>query len=375
MKSVNLPYIERIDQLRCFAATLVFLFHFTLQWRARGGGGFDTPWAGLVTEGHTGVALFFTLSGFLFMRIAQFQRQLTYRPFIRNRLLRIAPLYLTVFVVALSLNRDTFQPQDVLYLLSANLGESPSSRNVVTGAIWCIPLEFMFYLVFPWLSRFALERGMRYLLQVLALMLFFKLMVYGESANSSLMYFSTAVGRFDQFATGMLAAMAYQRWQPWLERRAGLLLLPAWAIVVCASALQAHVAPFGALPKAPFWIGWSMLESWAWAGVIVTWVAWRGRLPQWLERTLARGGKISFSFYLLHMGVVQTLFHRFDMVHMSGIAWLDAALALTVVYALACMVAGLSYHTIEAPFLRLRGSYGTVKAGAKDNRAPQDGPG
>lgn len=364
MKSVNLPYIERIDQLRCFAAALVFLFHFSLQWRAAGGGGPDTPWAGLVTEGHTGVALFFTLSGFLFMRIAQFQRQLAYRSFLRNRVLRIAPLYLTVFVIALSLNRDTFQPQDVLYLLSANLGQSPSSRNVVTGAIWCIPLECLFYLVFPWLSRFALERGMRYLLQVLSLMLFFKLMVYGESTNSSLMYFSTAVGRFDQFAMGMLAAMAYQRWQPWLERHAGRLLLPAWVLVVCASALQARVAPFGVLHKAPFWIGWSMLESLAWAGVIVTWVAWRGNLPQWLERTLAQGGKISYSFYLLHMGVMQPLFHRLDMIHWSGIVWLDVALALTLVYALTCVVATLSYHTIELPFLRLRGNYGTVKAGS-----------
>lgn len=368
MKSLNLPYIERVDQLRCVAATLVFLFHFSHQWRALGGGGLDTPWAGLVNEGHTGVALFFTLSGFLFMRIAQFQRQISYRPFVRNRLLRIAPLYLTLFVVALSLNRDTFQPQDILYLLSANLGDSPSSRSVVTGALWCIPLEFMFYLVFPWLSRFALERGARYLLQVLALMVFFKLMAYGASANSSLMYFSTAVGRFDQFVIGMLSAMAFLRWQPALQRRAGLLLAPALLLAVCASALQAHVAPFGAAPKSHFWIGWSMLESLVWAGVIVTWVAWRGALPRWFGRALTHGGKISYSFYLLHMGVVQILAQRVGMVQWTGSGWLDAALALTLVYALVWGLATLSYHTIELPFLALRGSYGGVKDGQAAGR-------
>ena len=361
MKSVNLPYIERIDQLRCVAATLVFLFHFAHQWRALGGGALDTAWAGIVNEGHTGVALFFTLSGFLFMRIAQFQRRLSYRPFIRNRLLRIAPLYLTMFVVAFSLNHDSFQPQDILYLLSANLGDSPSSRSVVTGALWCIPLEFMFYLVFPWLGRFALERGTRYLLQVLALMVFFKLMAYGATTNSSLMYFSTAIGRFDQFVIGMLAAMAFQRWQSALQRRASWLLAPALALAVCASALQAHVAPLGAAPKSHFWIGWSMLESLVWAGVIVTWVAWRGRLPRRFGSALTHGGKISFSFYLLHMGVVQTLAQRFGMVHWTGTGWLDAALALALVYALVWGLATLSYHTVELPFLALRGSYGAVK--------------
>jgi peptidoglycan/LPS O-acetylase OafA/YrhL len=361
MKSINLPYNPRIDHLRWFAATLVFLFHFELKWRGLGGGGIDSAWAGLINEGHTGVALFFTLSGFLFMRIAQFQREIVYRSFVRNRLLRVAPLYLVVFLLAVSLNRDTFQPQDILYLLSANLGNSPTSQSVITGAVWCIPLEFLFYLVFPWLSRFAMERGVRYLLQLLALMLVFKVMVFHESTRSSLMYFSTFVGRFDQFVMGMLAAMLYQRHEDSLQRWAGWLMAPALALAVCASALQAHVAPFNAAPKAAFWIGWSMLESAVWAVVILAWCGWRGRLPGWLERVLTHGGKISFSFYLLHMGVIQFLAQQFGLPHWTGVGGLDLALALALAYALVWALATLSYHTIEEPFLRLRGSYGTVR--------------
>ncbi|TFW30839.1 acyltransferase family protein [Duganella callida] len=361
MKSVNLPYSPRIDQLRWFAATLVFLFHFSIKWRGLGGVVFDTPWAGLISEGHTGVALFFTLSGFLFMRIAQFQQQIDYRGFVRNRMLRILPLYLTVFLLAFSLGRDTFQPQDLLYLFTANLGNSPTSQNLITGAAWCIPLEFMFYLVFPWLSRFALERGMRYLLQLLALMLAFKLMLYHESKHSVLMYFSTFVGRFDQFVMGMLAAMLYLRHQDWLQRWAGWLLLPALALAVCASALQARVAPFNADSNAAFWIVWSLLESVVWAGVILSWVSWQGRLPDWLERVLTHGGKVSFSFYLLHMGVVQTLAQQFGPVRLTGVGGLDTMLVLAVVYGLVWALATLSYHTIEEPFLRLRGSYGMRK--------------
>lgn len=376
MQSFNLPYSFRIDQLRWFAATLVFLFHFSLEYRGAGGGGFSTPWMGLVTEGHTGVALFFTLSGFLFMRIAQHQhqqqRQILYRPFLRNRVLRIAPLYLIIFLLAISIGRDKFQPQDMLYLFSANLGNSPTSLSVVTGAAWCIPVELTFYLLFPFLSRFALQSGMGYLLRLLALMLVFKIMVYSESERSSLMYFSTFVGRFDQFLIGMLSAMVLQRWAAPLRRWNGTLLLASVALVICDSALQARYAPFNVVPKSGFWICWSLLESTGWACFIVGWVGWQGHLPGWLERVLTHGGKVSFSFYLLHMGLIHLLVRKLGLPALTGVAVLDAALMLAVVYGLCWGLATLSYHTIEEPFLRMRGAYGARFATPEAERASRD---
>ena len=362
MKSLNLPYNPRIDQLRWFAATLVFLFHFYLEYRGAGGGGLDSAWLGLVTEGHTGVALFFTLSGFLFMRIAQYQEGIAYRPFLRNRLLRIAPMFLIIFFVAISIGRDKFQPQDILYLLSSNLGNSPTSLSVVTGAAWCIPLEFQFYMIFPFLSRFALAQGMGYVLRLLVIMLVLKLMVYSESEHSTLLYFSTFVGRFDQFLIGMLAAMLYRRHESWVQRYSGMLLPLAALLVLGNSALQAHYAPFNATPKSAFWIGWSMLESAGWACFILCWVGWQGRLPAWLERTLNHGGKVSFSFYLLHAGVIHMLARKVGLLAPTGVVWLDALLMLAAVYGLTWGMATLSYATIEEPFLRLRGAYGTTEA-------------
>jgi peptidoglycan/LPS O-acetylase OafA/YrhL len=144
MKSLNIPYNPRIDQLRWLAATIVFLFHFHQEWRVLGGQGLASPWWGLVTEGHTGVGLFFTLSGFLFMQIALHQQQIVYSDFMRNRFLRIFPLFFTIFLVATSIGRDKFKPEDILYLLTTNLGLAPTSGSVITGAAWCISLEFMF---------------------------------------------------------------------------------------------------------------------------------------------------------------------------------------------------------------------------------------
>lgn len=363
MKSLNLPYNPRIDQLRWLAATLVFLFHSYLEYRGHGGVPAGHDWLALVTEGHTGVGLFFTLSGFLFMRIALHQGQIDYGQFLRNRLLRIVPLYLVVFLLATSIGRDKFAPQDLLYLLVSNLGLAPTSGNPVTGAAWCISLEFLFYMVFPFLARFAMEKGPRYLLGLLALMVFFKLAAFGVNQNSTLMYFSTFVGRFDQFLIGMLAGQLFTLHEGALRRHAGWLLPLAMALVVGDSALQSSVAKFNEFPHARFWIYWSMLESSGWAVLIAAWLAWDGKLPAWLERLLCHGGKISFSFYLLHMGVISVVGQMSAALPViTGHVRIDAGLVTLAVYLFTWGLASLSYATIEEPFLRLRRSYAALKS-------------
>ena len=361
MKSLNILYNPRIDQLRWLAATVVFLFHFYIEYRGVGGAALGSPWWGIVTEGHTGVGLFFTLSGFLFMQIALQQREIVYRDFLRNRMLRIFPLFFTVFLLATSIGRDQFQAADLLYVFATNLGNSPTSLSVVTGAAWCISLEFLFYMVFPFLARFSMEQGPRYLLKLLLLMLFFKLAVYSESARSTHMYFSTFVGRFDQFVIGMLAAMIYRERHALFVRH-GLWLAPAAFVLALAnSALQAKVASFNVTPKSTFWIFWSMQESAVWALVILAWVGYPRALPQWLDRAIVQGGKVSFSFYLLHAAMIHMLAKAFGLPVLTGHAAADAVLLGLIVYGATWAMATLSYHVIEEPFLRMRRKYGAAK--------------
>jgi peptidoglycan/LPS O-acetylase OafA/YrhL len=363
MKSLNIAYNPRIDQLRWLAATIVFLFHFLLEYRGLGGRDVTTPWLGMVTEGHTGVGLFFTLSGFLFMQIALHQKTIIYGDFMRNRFLRIFPLFFTLFLLATSIGRDKFQPQDVLYLLSTNLGLSPTSYTVITGAAWCISLEFMFYAIFPFLARFTMERGARYLFSLLLMMLFFKVAAYSVNEKSTLMYFSTFVGRFDQFLIGMLAALLYARQRNFLHRHAVWLFPLAFALAVCNSALQSQVASFARMtePKSVFWIFWSGMESSVWACVILAWVSFDKALPAWIEKTLTHGGKVSFSFYLLHMAVLHVLAQTVGMLRLTGSGYIDGAIMLAGAYASTWAIATLSYHTIEEPFLRMRRTYGEAK--------------
>jgi len=361
MQSLNIQYNPRIDQLRWLAATLVFLFHFHLEYRGLAGAGLSTPWAALITEGHTGVGLFFSLSGFLFMLIALHQRQIVYADFLRNRILRILPLYLVIFLVATSIGRDKFQPADLLYLFATNLGMAPTSGTPITGAAWTISLEFLFYMVFPFLARFAMESGIRYLAGWLVLLLFFKAAAFAVNTNSTLMYFSTFVGRFDQFIIGMIAAMIYVRHTQRLHRFAPLLVLASIAIVMWDTALMHRLASFGSVPHSPFWIVWSLLESAGWSLLILGWVAFTPRLPSLVERVLSHGGKISFSFYLLHMALLHALSTHVGLVRPFGIGWLDALFMIAVTYAATWALATLSYHIIEEPFLRMRRRYGALE--------------
>jgi peptidoglycan/LPS O-acetylase OafA/YrhL len=174
MQSKNVAYIPRLDHLRFFAATIVFYFHmshyFWLGWKPTS----DNAWAGIITEGHTGVGLFFTLSGFLFMLIALGTDKIDYKKFMINRVLRIFPLFIFVFIIAISMSRDVFTGSDIFYILFSNLGKAPTSNYFITGAAWTISIEFTFYAVFPFLAMFAKDRGIKYLIALIGLILVFK---------------------------------------------------------------------------------------------------------------------------------------------------------------------------------------------------------
>lgn len=366
MRSLNLAYEPKLDHIRCLAATMLFLFHLYhhnyLHWQPAS----DRPWLGLLVEGHTGVGLFFTLSGFLFMSIALHYEQLNYASFIRNRFLRIFPLFVTVFFIAISVSRDRFNAQDALYLFFSNLGQAPTSNTFITGAAWTISVEFSFYLIFPFIGRFAKGQGVSYLVKLLALMLLFKVSAYFVVEKSTHMYYSTLLGRFDQFLIGMVAALVYPRWRSSLSQRGATYLSLSILMLVTANMVQAGYASyFLPQPKQVFWIFWSFMEASTWAFFICAWVATPLRIPDWIDRMLRRGGEISFSFYLLH-GMVIYVVHEFTgAFQLTGKVWLDGLLLTLIVYPMAWFVAGLSFQTIEKPFLSMRQRYGDTASPIK----------
>ncbi len=353
-------YVARLDHLRFVAAMLVFCFHyyhhFYGKWQARP----DLWGFGWLVEGHTGVSLFFVLSGFIFMRIAMSARgAIDYLGFLRNRLLRIFPLFLFVFFIALSVTRDAFVPQNLLYAFVTNLGLSPTSSHFITGAAWTISIEFTFYLVFPFIGRFAYEQGPAYLLRLIFLLLLFKIGAYFVVERSTHMFYSTLLGRFDQFLIGMLAGLVAPRVVDVMKNMtkgvSTAVLIAFAALILGGVELQAHYASFyKPAAKQAAWIFWPTIEATGWAALALAYLTWAGRLPAALERAFEAGGRISYSFYLWHALLI------FIVSALLPSAVGDRTLALILFpLVLACVwwVASLSYRTIEAPFLALRRPY------------------
>lgn len=127
-----------LDHVRAIAALLVLAFHLTLVFP--GIPLLNSFWGlALLRQGYVGVSLFLSLSGFLFMRLA-LERGLPedVMGFFRKRLLRVAPLFIVVYVLAVSIHRDAFRPGDLGYLLITNIGQPPTSESFATGPAWSI---------------------------------------------------------------------------------------------------------------------------------------------------------------------------------------------------------------------------------------------
>src|SRR5713101_82250 len=100
MRSTEGIYFSRLDHVRAVAVYLVFVWHFLHMTPS-----FPVPYNSapmfpfaLLDEGHTGVALFMTLSGYLFAKLVG-HRGIDFPSFLWRRAVRPAPL-LIVWIIA-----------------------------------------------------------------------------------------------------------------------------------------------------------------------------------------------------------------------------------------------------------------------------------
>ena len=159
MRSSTGIHFPALDHIRAMAAFMVFAWHFTHY-----ATGYPVPFTAptipllsIFDEGHTGVALFMTLSGFLFATILE-NRRIHYSRFLFNRLLRLIPL-LIVVLTAVGL-RHWWDGGDVTVYSQTLL--SGFVLPVWPNGGWSIAVEIHFYLALPlllWMqntSRLAL---------------------------------------------------------------------------------------------------------------------------------------------------------------------------------------------------------------------------
>jgi peptidoglycan/LPS O-acetylase OafA/YrhL len=351
MRSTEGVYFSRLDHVRALAAYLVFVWHFlhvTPQFPVPYASAPAFPFA-LFDEGHTGVALFMTLSGYLFAKLVGDHR-IDFGNFLWSRAVRLGPLLIVVIAAWCAIEW---------------LAGSPLPLSDIVGGFvfptwprgaWSISIELQFYLLFPLLLFLFRRHGPFVLIAVVAgalLLRFDWWRTYGEAQHIA---FWTIAGRIDQFVIGMLFALVP------IERKllrivagvslAGFLLL--WNEFDRAGGFY-H---FNGTPShSPLWIVIPTVEAITYGSLIAFYDGSSWRLPAFIGRPLAKVGEWSYSIYLLHF---------FPIILMRNVFWgrvgsadnfYLALIAATLAFIAFLPVAGLSYTYFEKRFLAYRRHY------------------
>ena len=214
-------FITEIESLRGVAITLVFLLHISgsVIFPGRVDGIVVSPFRAFALGGHTGVSLFFILSGFLLGRpfLVEVMRgkRLSRSAYYARRALRILPLYYVAVLVGSVLCAQ--QPRDLLhgvpYLFFLNAVAGTATPLPPYGYVWwSLATEVQFYLLLPLLPFFLRSRRGRLLgaLVVLAYVVAYHAFLTGalraSTVEGQIKLAHSAFGRAPQFALGIVAA-------------------------------------------------------------------------------------------------------------------------------------------------------------------------
>jgi len=365
LRSSNRAYLYPVDQLRAAAAILVVLYHSTqlISSQALYGRSFSSsdwlysqnPLKTIVFEGHTGVALFMVLSGFIFT-VGTLGKDVSYASFLRNRLLRIYPLYLLMLLVGATTLASRFDLGDFLRALFPLASFGPLTYAAPWGAMfWAVAVEVQFYLVFPLLLKLLNRGGPVVLMRIIAVAAMFRLLAWMVNPKvdlNALTYFSL-VGRIDQFLFGMLAAVVFVHYRNVLK-----LPLLATSTVAAVAMLWVFNQLHGFAQPAGWRVLWVDVEGLVWASFIASYVSVLEQRRGLLARGIAAIGERSYSVYLLHFIIVTWVAFRAHIFIPVGNPVTGAVVTgALVVVPIATLAGFVSFAGIERPFLTLRGRY------------------
>lgn len=351
MRSTEGLYYSRLDHVRAFAAYLVFMWHF-LHLTPH----YPVPYAStpifpfaLFDEGHTGVALFMTLSGYLFAKLVG-DRQIAFGNFLWSRAVRLAPL-LIVCIAA--------------WVLIGYLSGTPIPMSHIVGGFllptwprgtWSISIELHFYLLFPFLLLAVRRYGPLALAGVVAAAIAFRIdwwLTFGEAQHIA---YWTIFGRIDQFVLGMLFALTPPGDRT-LRIIGGVALAAFLAFWQIFDAMGGYYNHTGGPSPSALWIFIPTLEAVTWGSLIALYDRSTIELPPRIDRAIAKVGEWSYSIYLLHFFPAVLMRNLFWERQGSAGDFYIAFVVANLAFLAFLPVAAASYTYFERKFLAYRRPY------------------
>jgi peptidoglycan/LPS O-acetylase OafA/YrhL len=365
-------HIPALDGIRGLAILLVLVFHFTAFAGYRPEIALDRAYHLVATLGGVGVDLFFVLSGFLITGILLDAKggAFYFRNFYMRRVLRIFPLYygaLVVFFVILPrLAPDNPGLQQVLgeqawywsYLANVRMAIDGWPAFQPIGHFWSLAVEEQFYMVWPLVIFLFRRRTFLFVCAAcVAASLFFRIAFWWAGYHPMINVLT--VNRMDALAWGALLAVC-------ARMPGGMARLTRWAPPVAAitGAILAVAILWsgGWVPRIPFFQTFGRgLLSLFFAGILVIAITAPVRSPLgrfFNHRILVFFGIYSYGIYVIHHPLI--LFARdagFSVRIVPTVlgSYLPGQLLVHLAATSVCVVmALLSYHLYEEPFLKLK---------------------
>lgn len=304
----------------------------------------------LFAEGHTGVAIFMVLSGYLFAKLLD-GKQIHYPSFIWNRLLRLAPLLL--FVIAVVGFKQVYEGKSLIEYGRIIIGGfvAPTLPN---GG-WSITAEFHFYLILPFLL-FVKGRWKYALLIGPLLALATRMLLHNQLGEVHTLAYFTIVGRIDQFLFGIIAyqfrdSARGRDFTVWLSVL--LFALFFWTFDQLGGYANNPSYP----SPSPIWIYMPLIEGATYA-LVIAWydVSFRHSTGP-ISRFVASIGTYSYSIYLLHFFVVFELATLINQ-YVYDLSNIHVAIAFALLsFGVMIPIGRVSHRVIELPFLAYRKRY------------------
>lgn len=372
MESKNIKYIPHLDHLRAYAALLIVFYHATqLVWHQWAYNGpflpqywtshrlvVDNPFVAFILEGHTAVALFMVLSGFIFT-FGTYQRRISYKKFIINRLLRTYPLFVLLMFVGAFAYPEKFRFLAFLQTLFA-MGNAHGALEggAFSAMFWTNAIEWQFYLVFPFLLVIVNRSGIRVLPGLVAVFVVMRGLAFLSGADIRDLSYWTIIGRMDQFLIGMGLAVLYRREVPAGYRK----LVPLLAVGILGLLLWVNfwLHQHGGWPAGHWWkMFWPDVEGVLWAAFIFLYLMVGHGLPAPFSRVLCAIGRMSYSMYLLHFVIIQIALQHSVLFKYAEDDLVISSLinAVVVILPLTLLLSFLTFTYIEKPFLDMRVVY------------------
>ena len=355
-------YRPELDAMRFFSFLCIFFHHTLTQPIVNDLTKQLTVRNTLAMSAKFAVSLFFLLSGYLITNLLVMEKELTGKvhlgAFYKRRIARIWPVYYAFTILVLLLGSIVHRVQPSASAVAAFTLFSGNWFLIFGGAgfvgglgiLWSINIEEQFYLVWPLIVRQSAPRNLIWVSTgtiIAAYVVLFVLGARGIVSDATLRFNPLVEMQF--FAAGALLSILLPR--DGIRLPGGVrLLLGACGLFCWAAGTRffGNNLP-GVSSLVPARWSPAALYGCVLAGCIVLFLSFFGLPGRFIPQPLRWLGKISYGLYVYHP-LVLTLTPRWPATweHKASLAALRLCLELSI----AILVAGLSYHWLERPFLR-----------------------